>query len=108
MVDAVVAGPEISVLHVADQILREDRIAVPEAIGQVETAAEALLLRAGEIERGAADDGPIEVDAEHHVRRDARSDAGEVVPAVSADRAADDVPASPVAAGELVVIVRLR
>src|SRR6266849_6077453 len=107
MIDSVVTGPEISILHVAHKVLGEDRVTVPEAIGHVDATAEALLLRTREIERRAADDGPVEVDAEHQVRGEARRDACEVVPAVGTDEVRDDVAARPVAVGELAMIERL-
>src|SRR6266481_4085061 len=106
LVDSTITGPEVSVLHIADQVLRKDRKAARKAIGHVQAAAEALLLRAVEIERGAADDGPVEIDAEHQVRCETSAHTSEVVPAVGANEVSDDVPARPVTAHELIVVVR--
>src|SRR5262245_64186795 len=106
MVDSVVAGSEISVLNVADIVLREERIAIPEPIGDVDAAAEPLLLRAGAIERRAADDGPVEVHPEHQVGREARRHTREIVAAVGADEVYDHVAPRPVALRELIVVVR--
>src|SRR5437667_25306 len=108
MVDAVVSGPELPVLDVADQVLREERVASPETIRDVHPSAETLLLGAGEALHRAPDHGAVDVEPDHQIRGEASGEAGEVVPAMRADEVRDDVPARPVAARELVVIERDR
>ena len=46
MRQAVIGEPEVSVLGVADEVLGEQRVASPEAIGDVDATGQALLLRA--------------------------------------------------------------
>src|SRR3989475_12264342 len=108
MVDAVVSGSELPVLDVADQVLREERVASPETIRDVDPSAETLLLGAGEALHRAPDHGAVEVEPDHHIRGEASGEAREGVPAIRADEVRDDVPSRPVAARELVVIERDR
>src|SRR3989442_4340188 len=108
MVDAVVSGSELPVLDVADQVLREERVASPETIRDVDPSAETLLLGAGEALHRAPDHGAVEVEPDHQIRGEASGEAREVVPAMRADEVRDDVPSRPVAARELVVIERDR
>src|SRR5439155_1529535 len=108
MVDAVVSGPELPVLDVADQVLREERVASPETIRDVHPSAETLHLGTGEALHRAPDHGAVDVEPDHQIRGEASGEAGEVVPAMRADEVRDDVPARPVAARELVVIERDR
>src|SRR5437867_7200271 len=107
MIDAVVASLETPVFHVTHQVLGEERIAVPEAIGEVDAAAEALLLRAREIEGRAADDRAVGLDAQHQIGGESSGDAGEEIATVRADEVRDDMAASPVAADKVVVNERL-
>src|SRR5207244_3636592 len=108
MVDAVVSGPELPVLDVADQVLREERVASPETIRDLHPAAETLVLGAGEVLHRAPEHGAVEVEPDHQIRGEASGEAREVVPAMRADEVRDDVPSRPVAARELVVIERDR
>src|SRR5437899_746351 len=39
MVEAVISGFELSVLDITQEVLREDRVAFPEAVGEVDAAA---------------------------------------------------------------------
>lgn len=79
MIDPIVAGPEISVLHIAHEVPREDRVAIPKSIGHVDSAAVALLLGTRELNvtlpMSRSDDGPVNVDSEYQIRREARRDA---------------------------------
>src|SRR5439155_14190753 len=100
MLEAVVARPELSVLHVAHQVLSEERVAVPEAVREVDAAPGARLLRTGEADHGVSDDGPIDLQSQHDVRRDARRQACEIVSAVGPDEVREDMAAGPVAARE--------
>src|SRR5438093_1181908 len=106
MIEAVVAGSELPVLHVTYQVLREQRVAVPEAIRKIYAAACTLLSRTREAFHGTADVGSIEIYTEHDVRGETGGDAPEVVAAVGADEVRDHMPSSPIATGELVVIER--
>src|SRR5437879_12371402 len=108
MVDAVVSGAKWPVLDVADQVLREERVASPETIRDVDPSAETLLLGAGEALHRAPDHGAVNVEPDHQIRGEASGEAREVVPAMRADEVRDDVPSRPVAARELVVIERDR
>src|SRR5256712_9627263 len=108
MVDAVVSGPDLPVLDVADQVLREERVASPETIRDVHPSAETLLLGAGDALHRAPDHGAVDVEPDHQIRSEASGEAREVVPAMRADEVRDDVPSRPVAARELVVIERDR
>src|SRR5437016_9181751 len=85
MVDAVVSGPELPVLDVADQVLREERVASPETIRDVHPSAETLLLGAGEALHRAPDYGAVDVEPDHQIRGEASGEAREVVPAMRAD-----------------------
>src|SRR5262245_7493017 len=107
LIDAVVPGSEVSVLHVAHHVLREDRIALPEPVGDVDPTAQALLPGTGGRVGRAPDDRAVEVDAQHQVWGEARAGPSEVVPTVRTDEGADHVPARPVSACELRVIERL-
>src|SRR5215813_1017687 len=107
VIDAVVSRPEVAVLHVGNQVLREDRVAVPESVGDVEAAAEALLLRRRGIEGRAPDDRVVEVDAQHQIRREAGRDPAKVIAPVGPDEVSDDMAPRPVALVELIVVVRL-
>src|SRR5436309_631781 len=91
MIDAVVASLETPVLHVTHQVLREERVAVPEAIGEVDAAAEALLLRAREIEGRAADDRAVGLDAQHQIGGESSGEAGEEIASVRAEEGWGDV-----------------
>src|SRR5437867_6829236 len=106
MIEAIITRPEVPVLHVAHEVLREEQVALPEAIGDVDAAAKAPLLRSWEPVDRAADGGAIDIEAEHEVRGETGREAGEVVAAVRAHEVRDDVAAGPVAARELVVIER--
>src|SRR5437762_4384243 len=106
MLEAVVARPELSVLHVADEVLGEERVALPEAVREVDAAPGARLSRTWEADDGAPDDGPIDLEPQHDVRSDARGKAREVVSAVGPDEVRDDVPSGPVAARESSMIER--
>src|SRR5438067_11744661 len=106
MIAAITTSPEVAVLHVDYEVLGEQRVPIPAAIGEIEAAAEALLLRTLEIGCRAADGRAVDVDAEHQVLAEAGREAGEVVPTVCADEVRDDVAACPIAADELVVIER--
>src|SRR5207244_13321323 len=103
VVDAVVPRPELAVLDVAHEPLGEERIAVREAPGYVDSAPEPLLLRAREAVDRAADDGPLDVEADHQIRRHTGRDPPEVVAAVGPDEVGDDMTPGPVAARELIV-----
>src|SRR3989442_15388265 len=105
MIEAIITRPEVPILHVAHEVLREERVALPEAIGDVDAAAQALLLRPWEPVDRAADGGAIDIEAEHEIRGEAGREAGEVVAALRAHEVRDDVAARPIAAEELVVII---
>ncbi len=68
MIEAVVAGLEVSVLDVTHEVLGEQGVAVPEMIGNVDAAAQAPLLRTRESVHRAADDSAIGLESEHQVR----------------------------------------
>src|SRR5205807_8567235 len=106
MLEAIVARPELPVLHVAHQVLGEERVAVPEAVREVDAAPGACLLWTWEADHGAPDDGPIDLQSQHDVRRDARRQPREIVSAVGPDEVREDMPLGPVAAHELAVIER--
>src|SRR5712664_2267322 len=106
MVDAVIASPEVPVLDVAHEVLHEERIAVGEAVGDIDAPTDAPLLRPREPVCRAADLRILQVEAEHEVRAEAGRDPAEVVAAVGADEVRDDVASGPVAVGELAVIER--
>src|SRR2546425_10107666 len=108
MVDAVASGPHLPVLDVPDQVLREERVASPETIRDVDPSAETLLLGTGEALHRAPDHGAVEVEPDHQIRGEASGEAGEVVPAMRADEVRDGVPSRPVAARELGVVGRGR
>src|SRR2546426_5181373 len=65
MLEAVVSRSELSVLDITHKVLREDRVASPEAIREVDAPTEAFLLRTGEVLHRAPDHGPIEVESQH-------------------------------------------
>src|SRR5215831_7459252 len=106
MIDAVISWTEVSILHITDEVLGEESVALPESVRDVDATAETLLLRARTIERRTPDDGPVEVHAEHQVGRETRGHTGEIIPSVGADEVADDVAPRPVALGKLIVVVR--
>src|SRR6266480_637892 len=106
MIEAVVARPELSVLDVTDEVLREHGVAAPEAIREVDPATEPLLLGTGKVRRGAPDHGSVELEAQHQIRREPSAEAPEIVSTVGPDEVRDDMPAGPIAARELVVIER--
>src|SRR5438093_8830854 len=106
MFEPVIAGDEVPVLNVVHQVLHKKGVAVPEAIREIEAAAEALLLSPLDKSCGVADGRPIDVDAEHQIRGEPGREPGEDVLAVRADEVRDDVAARPIPALELVVIVR--
>src|SRR5437762_6929779 len=106
MLEAVVARPELSVLHVADEVLGEERVALPEAVREVDAAPGARLLRTWEADDGAPDDGPIDLEPQHDVRSDARRQPREIVTTVGPDEVREDMPSGPVAAREARVIER--
>src|SRR5262245_23057272 len=108
VIDAIVARSKIAVLDAADHVLGKDRIPIPEAVGEVEAAAEALLLRTADTIRRAPDQCVVEVDAEHQIWRETGGHTGEIIAAIGADEVSDDVPPRPVALRKLVVVVRLR
>src|SRR2546425_12478398 len=87
MVDAVVSGPELPVLDVADQVLREERVASPETIRDVDPSAETLLLGTGEALHRAPDHGAVEAEPDHQIRGEARGEAGELAPRTPARQA---------------------
>src|SRR5712692_549342 len=91
MIEAIIPRPEVPVLHVAHEVLAKERVAVPEAVGDVDAAAQALLLRPWEPIDRAADGGAIDIEAEHEVRGEAGREAREVVAAVGAHEVRDDV-----------------
>lgn len=101
VVEPIVSYPELPVLDIAHKILREERVTPPKAIGKVDPTAKALLLRPREIVHGAPDDGSIDVEAQHQVGRDARTETREIVSTIRADEVGDDVPLGPVPAREL-------
>src|SRR5438270_12833053 len=106
MLEAIVARPELSVLHVAHQVLGEERVAVPEAVREVDATPGPCLLRTREADDGAPDDGPIDLEPQHDVRCDARPQPCEIVSAVGPDEVREDMPLGPVAAHELAVVER--
>src|SRR2546428_14093085 len=106
MVDAVVSGPELTVLDVADQVLREERVASPETIRDVDPSAETLLLGTGEALHRAPDHGAVEVEPDHQIRGEASGEAGEGVPAPRAGEVLGEGPPRPVAAPGIGVIWR--
>src|SRR5437773_12285931 len=65
MLEAVIAGPELSVLDITQEVLREDRVTSSEAIREVDGPTKALLLRTGEVLHRAPDHCPIEVESQH-------------------------------------------
>src|SRR3989442_15193816 len=92
MVDAVVSGPELPVLDVADQVLREERVASPETIRDVDPSAETLLLGAGEALHRAPDHGAVEVEPDHQIRGEASGEGGARVPSRPAGEVPDSMP----------------
>src|SRR2546428_13448462 len=76
MIEAIITRPEVPILHVAHEVLREERVAVPEAIGDVDAAAQALLLRPWELVDRAADGSAIDIEAAHEVRGATGREAG--------------------------------
>src|SRR2546428_13300500 len=108
MAEASVAGPELPVLDVAEQVLREERVASSETFRDVHPSAETLLLGAGEALHRAPDHGAVDIEPDHQIRGEASGEAREVVPAMRAEEVRDDVPSRPVAARELVVKERDR
>src|SRR3989442_1641545 len=106
MLEAIVSGPELPVLDIADEVLREERVASPEAIREVDATAKAFLLGTREEVNRASDHGAIEVEAQHQVRREASGEAREIVASVRPDEVRDDVPSGPIAALKLRVIQR--
>src|SRR5439155_16952116 len=85
MLEVVIAGSELSILDITEEVLREDRVAFPEAIREVDAAAEAFLLRTGEVLHRAPDHGPVEVETQHQIWCEASGETPEIVPAVRAD-----------------------
>src|SRR2546430_15562558 len=81
MIEAIITSPEVAVLHVDYEVLGEQRVPIPEAIGEIEAAAEALLLRTLEIGCRAADGRAVDVDAEHQVLAEAGRGGGGAGPA---------------------------
>src|SRR6266581_2441103 len=107
MIETVIARLELAVFDVAHEILRKQGVAVPEAEGDVDAAAQALLLRPLKAVHGAADDRALSLESKHQVGKNPSSGAGEKVATVGADEVGDDVATGPVAVGELAVVVRL-
>src|SRR2546430_14300108 len=90
MIEAIITSPEVAVLHVDYEVLGEQRVPIPEALGEIEAAAEALLLRTLEIGCRAADGRAVDVDAEHQGLAEAGREAGPVAPTrLGADRRGD-------------------
>jgi hypothetical protein len=107
MVKTIAAGYEVPVLDVAHEVLREQGITVPEAKRDVDAATQALFLRTGEIANRAPNDCTLELEPEHEVGQDPGRGSSEEIVTIRADEIRDDMAARPVAAGELVVGVRL-
>src|SRR5947208_6124087 len=90
MIEAVGARPQLSVLDVTDEVLREHGVAPPEAIREVDPATEPLLLGTGKVRRGAPDQGSVEFEPHHQIRREPSAEAPEIVSAVGPDEIRDD------------------
>src|SRR2546422_9722499 len=95
MIDAVIASPEVPVLDVAHEVLHEERIAVGEAVGDIDAPTDAPLLRPREPVCRAADLRILQVEAEHEVRAEAGRGPGGGRAARGADAVPDDVGPGP-------------